>query len=110
MHNPNASRANIMGGLVAGMQKTILPLACGRTPSNHHPQQQQLLQQCPHISYYPPGGTAWQQPTPLAQFGGMPPASGSYCQQTTMAMPVYQLGQGMMMNAGSTRQASEMCC
>jgi hypothetical protein len=30
----------------------------------------------------------------------MPPASGTYCQQTTMAMLVYQPGQGMMMNVG----------
>jgi hypothetical protein len=28
----------------------------------------------------------------------MPQASGTYCQQTTMAMLVYQLIQGMMMN------------
>jgi hypothetical protein len=32
------------------------------------------------------------------QFHGMPLASGSYCQQRTMAMLVYQPGQGMMMN------------
>jgi hypothetical protein len=31
-HNPNASHANIMGGLTAGMHKTILPLARGRKP------------------------------------------------------------------------------
>jgi hypothetical protein len=31
-HNPNATRANIMGGLIARMHKTILPSACGRTP------------------------------------------------------------------------------
>jgi hypothetical protein len=30
----------------------------------------------------------------------MPPASGTYRQQTTMAMPAYQPGQGMMMNVG----------
>jgi hypothetical protein len=87
MHNPNASRANIMGRLVARMHKTILPLACGHTtPPNHRPQQQQLPQQCPPIAYYPPGGTAWQQPTPPMQVGRMPPASGIYRQQTTMAM------------------------
>jgi hypothetical protein len=45
-HNLNATRANIMGGLVVGMHKTILPLACGHTPPNHRPQQLQLLQQC----------------------------------------------------------------
>jgi hypothetical protein len=43
---------------------------------------------------------AWQQPTPPAQFGRMPLARGSYHQQMTMAMPVYQPGQGMMMNVG----------
>jgi hypothetical protein len=30
----------------------------------------------------------------------MPPASNTYRQQTTMAMPIYQLGQGMIMNVG----------
>jgi hypothetical protein len=34
MHNPNASLTNIMGRLVSGMHKTILPSACGRTPPN----------------------------------------------------------------------------
>ncbi len=97
MHNPNATRTNIMGGLVAGMHKTILPLTSGRTPPNRCPQQQQRPQQRPPNAYYPPGGTAWQQPTPPAQYGGMPHAS-TYHQQTTMAMPVYQPGQGMMMN------------
>jgi hypothetical protein len=28
----------------------------------------------------------------------MPPANGTYRQQAIMAMPVYQPGQGMMMN------------
>ncbi len=60
------------------------------------PQQQQLLQQHPPIAYYPTEGTAWQQPTPPAQFGGMPPASGTYRQQTTMATPVFQPDQGIL--------------
>jgi hypothetical protein len=98
MHKPNASCTNIMGGSVAGVHKTIFSLACGRTPSNHHPQQQQCSQQHPLIVYYPPGGTAWKQPTPPMQYGRMPPASCTYCQQRTMAMPVYQPGQGMLMN------------
>ncbi len=39
-HNPNASHANIMGGSIAGMHKTILPLARGHTPPPiHRPQQ-----------------------------------------------------------------------
>jgi hypothetical protein len=45
-----------------GMHNNILPLTCGRTPPNHYPQQQQLLQQCPPIVYYPTEGMAWQQP------------------------------------------------
>ncbi len=97
MHNPNASCTNIMGGSVAGMHKTILPLTSTRTPPNLCPQQQQCPQQHPPNAYYPPGGTGWQQTTPPAQYGGMPQAC-TYRQQSTMAMPVYQPGQGMMMN------------
>jgi hypothetical protein len=104
MHNPNATDANIMGGSVAGMHKTILPLTSGCTPPNCCPQQQQCPQQCLPNAYYPPGGMAWQQPTPPAQYGGMPQANGTYRQQTTMAMTVYQPGQGMMMNVGQYPQ------
>jgi hypothetical protein len=51
-HNPNATRANIMGGSVTGMHKTILPSVRGRTPPpRQHPQQQQRPQQCPPGSY-----------------------------------------------------------
>jgi hypothetical protein len=100
MHNPNASGTNIMGRSVTGMHKTILPLASSCTPPNRRPQQQQLQQQHPSIVYYPPGNMAWKQPTPPAQFSGMTPASGPYRQQMTMAMPVYQPDQGMMMNVG----------
>jgi hypothetical protein len=39
--NPNVSCTNIMGRLVAGMHKTIMPSACGRTPPNRCLQQQQ---------------------------------------------------------------------
>jgi hypothetical protein len=106
MHNPNATRANIMGRLVAGMHKTILPSTSGRTPPNCCPQQQQCPQQCLPNAYYPPGGMAWQQPTPPAQYGGMPQANDTYCQQTTMAMPVCQPGQGMMMDVGQYRQGA----
>jgi hypothetical protein len=106
MHNPNASRTNIMGGSVAGMHKFILPLTSGRTPPNRCPQQQQRPQQCPPNAYYPPGGTAWQQPTPPTQYGGMPQANGTFCPQTTMAMLVYQPGQGMMMNVGQYPQSA----
>ena len=31
-HNPNATHANMMGGSIAGMHKTVLPLVCGHTP------------------------------------------------------------------------------
>jgi hypothetical protein len=106
MHNPNTSRTNIMGRSVAGMLKTILRLASSCTSPNRCPQQKQRPQQCPPVAYYPPGGTAWQQPTPTTQYGGMSPANGTYHQQTTMAMPVYQPGQGMMMNVG---QAPKIC-
>jgi hypothetical protein len=37
----------------------------------------------------------------------MPPARGTYCQQTTMAMPVYQPGQGMMIDVGQYPQGAE---
>jgi hypothetical protein len=69
IHNPNATHANIMGGSVAKMHKTILPLASGCTPPNCCKQQQQRTQQHPPNAYYPPGGTDWQQPTPPAQYG-----------------------------------------
>jgi hypothetical protein len=36
----------------------------------------------------------------------MPPASGTYCQQTTMAMLVYQPGQGMRMNVRQYPQSA----
>jgi hypothetical protein len=97
-HNLNASRTNIMGGSVAIMHKTILPSACGHTLPNCHPQKQQHPQQRPPIAYYPPGDMASQQPTPLAQYSRMQLASSPYHQQMTMAMPVYQPGQGMMRN------------
>jgi hypothetical protein len=106
MHNPNASRTNIMGVSVAVMHKTILPSTSGHTPPNHRPLQQQPPQQRPLNAYYPPGGTAWQQPTPPTQYGGMPQANSTYHHQTTMAMLVYQPGQGMMINVGQYPQGA----
>jgi hypothetical protein len=92
-HNPNASRANIMGGSIARMHKTILPLARGRKPPpTHCPQQQQLPQRCPPGAYYPTQGT---NASP-AYFGAIQSAGGTYRQQTTMAMPIIQTGQTMM--------------
>jgi hypothetical protein len=35
IHNPNTTRANMMGGSSAGMHKTILPSATRRTPPPH---------------------------------------------------------------------------
>jgi hypothetical protein len=49
VHKPNATWANMMGGLPARMHKTILPSASGRTPPPHCQQQQQ---QQPPVSYY----------------------------------------------------------
>jgi hypothetical protein len=108
MHNPNASHTNIMGRSVTGMHKTILPLTSGRTPANRQPQQQQHPQQHPLNAYYPPEGTAWQQPTPPTQYDEMPQpqANGTYHQQMTMAMPMYQPDQGMMMNIGQYPQGA----
>jgi hypothetical protein len=73
-HNPNATCANTMGGSPAGMHKTILPSASGRTPPPPHQQQQQ--QQCPPVSYYPMQNTTWQ------------PSPGQYGQRITMAVPL----------------------
>jgi hypothetical protein len=89
MHNPNATRTNIIGRSVAGMHKTILPLTSSYTSPNPRPQQQQHPRQRPPNAYYSLEGMAWQQPTPPAQYGGMPRTNGTYCQQTTMAMLVY---------------------
>jgi len=84
-HNANATRANIMGGLIAGMHKTILPSACGHIPSPpHRPQQQQRPQQHPPVAYYPVQGMT--QPM--------------YRARTTMPIPVHQPGQGMMIFVG----------
>jgi hypothetical protein len=41
MHNPNVTRNNTMGGSSAGLHRTILPLAAGRTAPNLRPQVQQ---------------------------------------------------------------------
>jgi hypothetical protein len=75
-HNPNATCNNTMGGSSAGLHKTILPLAAGRTAPNLHPQAQQQQQQCPPVSYLPMQAVqapAWQQAAPAVGHGGMPP-------------------------------------
>jgi hypothetical protein len=54
-HNPNATRTNTMGGLTAGLHRTILPSASGSVPPAPH-------QQCT------PAPTMWQQPPPLMNF------------------------------------------
>ncbi len=50
-HNPSATRANTMGGLTAGLHKTILPSAAWRAPP---PPRQQ----------HAPTTATWQQPPP----------------------------------------------
>ena len=86
-HNRYAARTNMMGGLVAGMHKNILPLAAGRTAllTTRHPQQQQLARQCPPIAHMRMQG---QAPPPV-YYTGMPSAGGSYCQRTNTAFPVH---------------------
>jgi hypothetical protein len=92
-YNPNASRANIMGGSIAGIHKAILPSARGRMPPpTRCLQQQQLPQQRPPDADYPTQGTN----APPAYFGAIQPAGGTYRQQMTMAMLVLQPSQTMM--------------
>jgi hypothetical protein len=95
-HNPHATCTNTMDGSAAGMHKTILPLVSGCTAPNRRPQQQQLSHQRRPIAHYPAQGMTWQQAPPPAHFSGMPPAGGSYRQQTNMAILVSQPGQAMM--------------
>lgn len=81
-HNPNATRNNTMGGSSAGLHKTILPSAAGRTAPNQRPQAQQQQQQQlrPPASYYPMQtmqAPAWQQPASPAGSYGVPP-TGNY--------------------------------
>ena len=92
-HNRHATRANMMGRLVAGMHKSILPLAAGRTgpPTTCHPQQQQPTYPPFHR---PPSHMSTQGPAPPpAYYTGMPPAGGAYRQRTTMAFPAQAPGQ-----------------
>jgi hypothetical protein len=70
----------MMGGLPAGMHKTILPSASGRTPPPHCQQQQQ---QQPPVSYFLMQNT-WQQ------------LPAQFRQRFTMAMPPPQQGAAMM--------------
>ena len=86
----NAARTNIMGRSIAGMHKTILTSACGRTPPPPcRPQQQLHPQQHPPVSYYPVQGTT--QPT--------------YRACATMPMLAQQPGQGMMNFVGQQYSA-----
>ena len=88
--------ANTMGRSAVGMHKTILPLMSGHIAPNHHPQQQQPSQQHLSIAHYQALGAAWRQAPPPVHFGRMPPAGGSYRQQTTMVIPVHQPNQSMI--------------
>ncbi len=82
-HNPNATRANIMDGLVAGMHKTILPSARGHTPPpSRLPQQQQRPE---------------PRPTPSHNYAHA--ASALLRTITTNAATIKQLG---ILNSGAT--------
>ena len=92
-HNRYATRANMMGGTVAGMHKSILPSAAGRTapPTTPCPQQQQATYP---PSHHPPSHMSTQGPAPPpAYYTGMPPTGGTYRQRTTMAFPTQAPGQ-----------------
>jgi hypothetical protein len=87
MHNHYATRANMMGGSVAEMHKSILLSAAGHTgpPTTHRPQQQQATYPPFHR---PPSHMSTQGlAPPLAYYTGMPPIRGAYRQRTTMAFP-----------------------
>ena len=90
-HNRAATHANMMGRLVKGMHKSILPLAAGRTgpPTSRCPQQQQPVYHCPPISHMSMQGPA----PPPAYYTGMPPAGGAYRQRTNMAFSAQAPGQ-----------------
>jgi hypothetical protein len=75
-HNPNVTRNNTMAGSSAGLHKTILPSAAGRTAPNLRPQAQQQQQQRLPVSYFPiqaMQAPPWQQVAPPVGHGGMPP-------------------------------------
>ncbi len=88
-HNRYATRANMMGGLAAGMHKSILPSAAGRTASTttRCPQQQQATFHRPPVARMLTQGPA----PPPAYYTG--PAGGAYRQRTTMAFPAHAPGQ-----------------
>jgi hypothetical protein len=58
LHNWQASRTNMMSSSLAGMHKTILPLAAGRAPP---------IARAPQIQR-PPAPVAWQPPPPPVNF------------------------------------------
>jgi hypothetical protein len=67
MHNPHATRTNMMNGLPVGLHKSILPSASGHMPHILHQQR-------------PPAPATWQQPPPPVNFTTsmpqmMPPTS-----------------------------------
>jgi hypothetical protein len=72
LHNPSATRANTMGGLMAGLHKTILPSAAGRAPPLP-------WQQCA------PTTATWQQPPPLINITSL---MAAMCPTMQMIPPV----------------------
>ena len=80
MHSRYGTRANMMGGSVAGMHKSIMPSAAGRTgpPTTRPPQKQQPIYPLFHP---PPSHMSAQGPTPPpAYYTGMPPTGGAHRQ------------------------------
>jgi hypothetical protein len=107
-HNLNATRNNTMGGSSAGLHKTILPSAAGRTTPNLCPQAQQQQQQRPPVSYLPMQvmqAPAWQQAAPPVEHGGMPPTG--YNGRQRLIMPNHH-GQNMMNFVGQYPPAASV--
>ena len=120
MHNQTSTCANMMGKLVAGVHKSILPSAAGHTalPITHCPQQQQPAYHWLSIAHMLTQGPA----PPPAYYTRMPPARGAYdLQRTNMAFPAqalvqvinfvgkYPPGVGIVpMMPQSTQKASQM--
>jgi hypothetical protein len=78
MHNPQATHANTMGGLMAGMHKTIMPSALGCAP----PVARALMQ-------HPAFQAAWQNMPPPNFAAMMAPI------RMHPPIPTYQLQQQM---------------
>jgi hypothetical protein len=101
-HNPNATRANIMGRSIAGKHKSILPSACGHTPPPPcRPQQQQRqgMTQPGHVRATIPMPTQ----LPMMNF-----VSQQYPPNTVNIQMMQQPAQQAMMMQQSAQQAMPM--